>query len=75
MKVATSPFSAATSLTAHLSRNARSAAVSAGAWRRLISYCAFMNSWFAANVPMPIPASDSVIWRTTPRGSACGPTV
>ena len=75
MNVATSPAWAATSLTADLSRNARSAAVSAGPWRRLISYCEFMNSWLEANVPIPMPAIASVIARTTPRGSACGPTV
>ena len=75
MNVAISPCVAATSLTALLSRNARSAAVSAGAWRRLISYCEFMNSWLAANVCMPSRDSASVIWRTTPLGSACGPTV
>ena len=75
MNVATSPWIAATSLTAALSRNARSAASSAGAWRRLISYCEFMNSWLAAYVPRPRRESASLISRTTPFGSACGPTV
>ena len=75
MNVATSPLSAATSLTALLSRNARSAAVSASAWRRLISNWLFMNSWFIAKAPSPSADSDSVIPRTTPSGSACGPTV
>ena len=46
MNVATSPFGRRTSLTAAFRRNARSAAVSASAWRRLISYWLFMNSWF-----------------------------
>ncbi len=75
MKVAISPLSAATSLTADLSRKALSAAVSASAWCWLISYCEFMNSWLTAKAPSPIAARSSVSLRTIPPGSTCGPTV
>ena len=32
----------------------------------MISYCEFMNSWLAANVPMPRVDRASAISRTTP---------
>ena len=72
---ASSPFMAATSFTADLRRKARSAATSAGASRRLISYWLLLNSWLAANVSSPSSESISVSLRTIPEGSACGPTV
>ena len=75
MKVATSPLSTATSLTADFSMKARSAAFSAGASRRLISYWLLLNSWLTAKVSIPRLASVSVSLRTMPSGSACGPTV
>ena len=63
MNVASSPWRAATSLTALLSRNASSAACSAGAARRLISNCPGPDSGLHASTASPWPSSIS---RTAP---------
>ena len=75
MKVARSPSRAAISFTAALSMNARSAASSAAECFTLISYCEFMNSWFAANASRPSSSHQRSMRRTTSRGSETAPTV
>jgi hypothetical protein len=59
MNVASSPWRAAISLTALLSRNASSAACSAGAARRLISSCPGPDSGLHASTASPYSRSVS----------------